>query len=101
MPFVGGGDEEHFVVGLSEVREIFGLSLNPGLLLFASLRERVGERLDDPEHIGSEIGFNRFGIFDAAVFEHVVQERRDELVFRAAPDENLRGNSHWVRDVGN
>jgi hypothetical protein len=98
VKFVGRGDEARVVVGVGEMGEVVELALLPWRL---GNRVGVGAAFDDASdaiaEAVAELGEHRFA---PAVFDNVVKQGRDGLIFIASGFEDERGDGHEVGDVG-
>ena len=97
MPFVGGADEKHFIRSRTQIGDVLFFAFDPCAFGLTSLRCRVRTCHDEIKNVFA----NDRLVLGAAVFHNIVQQRRNELVFRASPNGYLSSYGHGMADVRN
>lgn len=101
VPFVGGADEKHFIRSRTQIGDVLFFAFDPCAFGLTSLRCRVRTRHDEIKNVFAKVFFDDRHVLGAAVFHNIVQQRRNELVFRASSNGYLSGYGHGMADVWN
>lgn len=101
VPFVGGADEKHFIRSRTQIGDVLFFAFDPCAFGLTSLRCRVRTCHDEIKNMFAKVFFNDRLVLRTAVFDNIVQECRNELIFRASPNGYPSGYGHGMADVRN
>jgi hypothetical protein len=84
VEFVWAADQQHFVWGFLQVLNVGSFAFKPRGFAASMVWGAVGAALDQVVNMMAKLGFNELGVLDAPVFDGIVEQGGDGLVFWGA-----------------